>query len=49
MSDNKQKEYSCNTEVWYNVLTNDPEIYSKIMRYYNVLIIDEISMLNNTH
>jgi hypothetical protein len=45
---NKEKEYSCNTEVWYNVLTNDPEIYSKIMRYYNVLIIDEISMLNNT-
>jgi len=45
---NKQKEYSCNNEVWYNVLTNDPEIYSKIMRYYNVLIIDEISMLNNT-
>jgi hypothetical protein len=45
---NKEKEYSCSTEVWYNVLTNDPEIYSKIMRYYNVLIIDEISMLNNT-
>lgn len=45
---NKQKEYSCNNEVWYNVLTNDPDIYSKIMRYYNVLIIDEISMLNNT-
>jgi hypothetical protein len=45
---NKEKEYKCNTEVWYNVLTNDPEIYSKIMRYYNVLIIDEISMLNNT-
>lgn len=45
---NKQKEYSCNSEVWYNVLTNDPDIYSKIMRYYNVLIIDEISMLNNT-
>jgi DNA replication protein DnaC len=28
-------------------LTNDPEIYSKIMRNYNVLIIDEVSMLNN--
>jgi hypothetical protein len=45
---NKQKEYNCNVEVWYNILTNDPEIYSKIKRNYNVLIIDEISMLNNT-
>ena len=57
---NKQKEYNNlnvfvdttsyekSVEVWYSVLTNDPEIYSKIMRYYNVLIIDEISMLNNT-
>lgn len=44
---NKQKEYGCDVEVWYNVLTNDPEIYGKIMRYYNVLIIDEISMLSN--
>lgn len=45
---NKQKEYKTQVEVWYNILTNDPAIYSKIIKKYNVLIIDEISMLNNT-
>ena len=44
---NKEKEYKKSVEVWYNILTNDPEIYSKVMRYYNVLVIDEISMLND--
>lgn len=44
---NKQQEFNCDVNVWYNLLSNDPEIYSPIMKFYNVIIVDEISMLND--
>ena len=43
---NKQNETGINCSVWARALTNDPEQISKIKESANVLIIDEISMLN---
>ena len=44
---NKQEEFKCDVNVWYNLCSNDPEIYYPIIRQYNVIVIDEISMLND--
>jgi hypothetical protein len=44
---NKQEEFNCDVNVWYNLCSNDPEIYYPIMRNYNVIIVDEVSMLND--
>lgn len=44
---NKEKEYGVKCDVWYNLLTADPEKYGKIKRNYNVLVIDEVSMMTN--
>jgi hypothetical protein len=45
---NKKKELDCNSKVWYSILSGDPEEYNKVLKNYNVLIIDEVSMLCNT-
>ena len=42
---NKEKEEGANVSVWYYITTKDPEIRSKILRNYNVLVIDEVSMM----
>jgi len=44
---NKKEEYNCDVSVWARVITNDPEVYNKIKRKYNVLIFDEVSMMSN--
>ena len=44
---NKATEYNVDVDVWANLLSNDPEKWSVIKRNYNVLIIDEISMLTD--
>jgi hypothetical protein len=43
---NKEQEYNIDVDVDYKLLVDDPEVYSKIMKY-NTLIIDEVSMLDN--
>ena len=45
---NKKKELDCNSKVWYSILSDDPEEYNKVLKNYNVLIIDEVSMLCDT-
>ena len=45
---NKRKELDCKSKVWYSILSDDPEEYNKVLRSYNVLIIDEVSMMSNT-
>jgi len=42
---NKEKEEGVSVSVWYYIITKDPEIRNKILRKYNVLIIDEVSMM----
>lgn len=42
---NKEKEEKVNVSVWYYITTKDPEIRNKILKKYNVLIIDEVSMM----
>ena len=42
---NKEKEEDVNVSVWYYILTKDPEVRNKILKKYNVLIIDEVSMM----
>tara|TARA_R110000823_G_scaffold48429_1_gene122906 strand:- start:365 stop:3160 length:2796 start_codon:yes stop_codon:yes gene_type:complete len=46
---NKRKELDCYSKVWYSILSDDPEEYNKVLRNYNVLIIDEVSMLCDTN
>ena len=41
---NKQREYNCNSKVWANILTEDPEQQRKI-KNHNCLLIDEVSMM----
>ena len=43
---NKEEEYNIDVDVHYKLLVDDPEVYSKVMKY-NTLIIDEVSMLDN--
>lgn len=42
----KQKEIGISSSVWARALTDDPERISYIKAYSNVLIVDEVSMLN---
>jgi len=42
---NKEKEENASVSVWHYIITKDPEIRNKILRNYNVLIIDEVSMM----
>jgi len=42
----KQNEIGISTSVWARALTDDPERISYIKEYSNVLIVDEVSMLN---
>ena len=44
---NKKKEYGCDSSVYFYLLDDDPDKWRKIERYYNTLIIDEVSMLSN--
>jgi hypothetical protein len=44
---NKEKEEGVSVSVWYYITTKDPEIKNKILKKYNVLIIDEVSMMTN--
>jgi hypothetical protein len=41
----KRNDYETYSNVWYYIVTNDIEEISKIKRFHNVLIIDEVSML----
>ena len=43
----KAEEYNIHVNVWYNLLTDDPEKWQPIIRNYNTIIIDEISMMSN--
>jgi len=43
----KAEEYNVKVDVWYNLLTDDPERWGAIARNYNVLVIDEVSMMSN--
>jgi hypothetical protein len=43
----KAEEYNVKVDVWYNLLTDDPEKWGAIARNYNVLVIDEVSMMSN--
>jgi hypothetical protein len=43
----KAEEYNVKVDVWYNLLTDDPERWGAIARNYNTLIIDEVSMMSN--
>ena len=43
----KAEEYNVKVDVWYNLLTDDPEKWGTIARNYNVLVIDEVSMMSN--
>jgi hypothetical protein len=42
---NKEKEEGADVSVWYYITTKDPIIRSQILKKYNVLIIDEVSMM----
>ena len=44
----KKNEYDCDVNVWANILSNDPQKIDLIKKHYNVLIIDEISMMTET-
>tara|TARA_R100001015_G_C4632706_1_gene196617 strand:+ start:1551 stop:4271 length:2721 start_codon:yes stop_codon:yes gene_type:complete len=43
----KQLEYNINSAVFQRLLTDDPEIWKKYYNLYNVIIIDEISMMTD--
>tara|TARA_Y100000004_G_C8941290_1_gene424340 strand:- start:304 stop:2172 length:1869 start_codon:yes stop_codon:yes gene_type:complete len=44
---NKKSEYGIDSSVFYYLLSDDPDAWRPISRYYNTIIIDEISMLSN--
>jgi hypothetical protein len=44
---NKEREENINCSVWHYITTSDAEILSKILKKYNVLIIDEVSMMTD--
>jgi len=48
LATNKRNEYGCASEVWSNILTDDPEKWGIIKRRYNVFLIDEVSMMSET-
>jgi hypothetical protein len=43
----KQKEHNIKCNVFYNLISKDPACWRPIIKNYNVLVIDEVSMLNN--
>lgn len=43
----KKNEYNINATVWARLITQDVSVRHNIKKYYNVLIIDECSMMNN--
>ncbi len=43
----KQKEHNINCNVFYNLISKDPDCWRPIIKNFNVLVIDEVSMLNN--
>ena len=47
LATNKKREHGVNCDVWANILTSDPAKWGAIYRNFNVLVIDEISMLDN--
>jgi hypothetical protein len=49
LATNKANEYKCDSQVWHNILTSDPEIYGNLRRKYNVFIIDEVSMMTESN
>ena len=40
----KNADYAITSDVLANLIINDPEKYEKIARYFNVLVLDEVSM-----
>ena len=44
---NKQAEYKCNVDTIAKLTSLDPSITGKQKKYYNVMIIDEVSMMSN--
>ena len=46
LASKKRDEYKCNSNVWANVLSIDPEKINLIQKYNNTLLIDECSMMN---
>ena len=48
LSRNKNVECGIANQVWANLYTDDPEKIDYIKKNYNTLIIDEISMMDNT-
>ncbi len=43
----KQKEHNIKSNVFYNLISKDPACWRPIIKRFNVLVIDEVSMLNN--
>jgi len=43
----KAKEYNVPSTVFHYLTSKDPEVYMDNIRYYNTLVIDEITMLND--
>ena len=41
----KQKEYGCHVNVWARDLAEDPEMWSGVDRYANVIVWDEVSQM----
>jgi len=46
---NKQKELGVDCSVHHRMLTGDPAIWGRIAKNYNVIIIDEISLISDTN
>tara|TARA_R100000808_G_C2154667_1_gene165830 strand:- start:6383 stop:9172 length:2790 start_codon:yes stop_codon:yes gene_type:complete len=44
---NKAQEYNIDSSVYHYLTCKDPQVWMTNLRYYNTLIIDEISMLSN--
>ena len=47
LSRSKNKECGIKNQVWANIISDDPEKIEYIRENYNVLILDEISMMSN--
>ena len=46
LATNKKNDYNCKSKVWHSAYCSDPNEYKKILRNYNTLIIDEVSMMS---
>lgn len=47
LATSKKHEYGADVTVWARVITKDETVINNIKKYYNVLILDECSMMNN--